>query len=186
MPAARAQRGVVLFIALIVLVAMTLAGVAIMRSVDTGNLIAGNVAFKQGTLQGGDFGANKAVEWLEANAFTGKLDNDSPDDGYFSQGNEPDNWSDDANWADAKTAGTDKVGNTVQYKIHRLCLNSGASQNNNCAKIQPTSSEAGNTTGYGTSKPPEPTPMVLYRVTARVIGPRDTTSIIQFNIALQQ
>ena len=39
----RTQSGVVLFIALIVLVAMTLAGIAIMRSVDTGNQIAGNV-----------------------------------------------------------------------------------------------------------------------------------------------
>ena len=38
------QSGVVLFIALIVLVAMTLAGIAIMRSVDTGVAISGNVA----------------------------------------------------------------------------------------------------------------------------------------------
>jgi Tfp pilus assembly protein PilX len=43
-------RGAVLFIALIVLVAMTLAGIAIMRSVDTATLIAGNLAFKQGTV----------------------------------------------------------------------------------------------------------------------------------------
>ena len=42
------QSGVVLFIALIVLVAMSLAGVALVRSVDTNLLIAGNLAFKQG------------------------------------------------------------------------------------------------------------------------------------------
>ena len=50
----RRQRGVVLFISLIVLVAMTLAGVALVRSVDTTNLIAGNLAFKQGATLSGD------------------------------------------------------------------------------------------------------------------------------------
>ena len=43
----RAQQGVILFIALIVLVAMSLAGIALMRSVDTNVLIAGNLAFRQ-------------------------------------------------------------------------------------------------------------------------------------------
>jgi Tfp pilus assembly protein PilX len=50
----------VLFIALIVLVAMTLAGIAIMRSVDTATLIAGNLAFKQGTVQSSDNGVEQA------------------------------------------------------------------------------------------------------------------------------
>ena len=184
--ARRAQRGVVLFIALIVLVAMTLAGIAIMRSVDTGNLIAGNVAFKQGTLQGGDLGANTAIKWLEANAFTGKLDNDSPDDAYLSRGNEPD-WSDDAAWADAKSAGTDNAGNTVQYKINRLCMDPGPAQNNNCAKVQKTGAEAGTSAGYNINPPPSNGQVqVLYRITTRVIGPRDANSIIQFNVALPQ
>ena len=44
------QRGVVLFIALIVMVAMSLAAIALFRSVDTANLVAGNQAFKQGAL----------------------------------------------------------------------------------------------------------------------------------------
>jgi type IV pilus assembly protein PilX len=189
MPAARAQRGVVLFIALIVLVAMTLAGIAIMRSVDTGNLIAGNVAFKQGTLQGGDLGANSAIKWLEANAFTGKLDNDSPDDAYNAQGDEP-NWSDDAAWADAKTAGTDKAGNTVQYKINRLCKDDGPPQNNNCAKVQKKGTEAGTSAGtiasYAGPPPDDGQVQVLYRITTRVVGPREATSIIQFNVVLPQ
>ena len=44
------QRGVVLFIALIALVAMSLAAVALVRSVDTATIIAGNLAFKQSEL----------------------------------------------------------------------------------------------------------------------------------------
>lgn len=50
----RAQQGVVLFVALIILVAMTLAGIALMRSVDTNVLIAGNLAFRQGATMAGD------------------------------------------------------------------------------------------------------------------------------------
>src|SRR3546814_10518494 len=58
------QQGVVLFIALIVLVAMTIAGIALVRSVDTSNLIAGNLAFKQGATLSAEGGAEKAIEWL--------------------------------------------------------------------------------------------------------------------------
>lgn len=183
--APRGQRGVVLFIALIVLVAMTMAGIAIMRSVDTGNLISGNVAFKQGTLQAGDYGVNAAIKYLEFNAFTGQLDNDKPSEAYYSVAAEPPDWNADAVWANAKTVGTDAAGNTVIYRIDRLCESPGAPGGVNCAKIQKTGGEAGNSQGIG-SAAFKAQPMVLFRVSARVTGPRDTTSIIQFNIALQQ
>jgi type IV pilus assembly protein PilX len=178
------QRGVVLFIALIVLVAMTMAGIAIMRSVDTGNLISGNVAFKQGTLQAGDNGANTAITYLEANAFTGKLDNDDPAEAFYSVATEPADWGSQAVWDNAKLVGTDANGNRVEYLIHRLCEDPGAPSGVNCAKSQKTGGEAGNSQGsWGSSFQAQP--MVLYRVTTRVTGPRDTTSIIQFNVALQ-
>ena len=45
--APRAQRGVVLFIALIAMVVMSLAGVALIRSVDTTGSVAGNLAFRE-------------------------------------------------------------------------------------------------------------------------------------------
>ena len=45
-PPRSAQKGVVLFISLIVLVAMTLAGIAMFRQVGTGVVIAGNLAFR--------------------------------------------------------------------------------------------------------------------------------------------
>src|SRR5262245_19064218 len=111
----RRQHGVVLFIALIVLVAMTMAGIAIMRSVDTGNLISGNVAFKQNTLQAGDYSVNAAVKYLEANTFTGQLNNDKPAEAYFAIAAEPIDWTTNALRADAKTTGTDAAGNKVVY-----------------------------------------------------------------------
>jgi len=58
------QRGVVLILTLIVLVAMTLAAIALVRSVDTGNVVAGNMAFKQGATQAGDAGTEAAICYL--------------------------------------------------------------------------------------------------------------------------
>ena len=52
------QRGVVLFLTLVALLAMSLAAVALIRSVDTSTLIAGNLAFKQSAMSS----ANGAVE----------------------------------------------------------------------------------------------------------------------------
>jgi flagellin-like protein len=53
-PYAFRERGVVLIIALIVLVAMTLVAIGTLRSVDTSNVVAGNLGFKQATLNGTD------------------------------------------------------------------------------------------------------------------------------------
>ncbi|MDD2894255.1 MAG: hypothetical protein PHF20_10045 [Halothiobacillaceae bacterium] len=58
------QRGTVLFFALVALVAMSLAAVALIRSVDTSTIIAGNLAFKQSATTTGDSGLNAAVNWL--------------------------------------------------------------------------------------------------------------------------
>jgi hypothetical protein len=54
------QRGSALFIALISLVTMTLAGIALVRSVDTINLISGNFSFRQAALHASDLGVEAA------------------------------------------------------------------------------------------------------------------------------
>lgn len=58
------QCGVVLFFALISLLAIMLAAVALIRSVDTSTMIAGNLAFKQAATTSGDAGTEAAVAWL--------------------------------------------------------------------------------------------------------------------------
>lgn len=60
MTARRSQHGVVLLIALIILVAMTLAGIGMMRSVDMGSVIAGNLAFRKSALNASDTGTSAA------------------------------------------------------------------------------------------------------------------------------
>lgn len=64
--AALKQRGVVLFFALIALLAMSLAAVALIRSVDTGTMIAGNLAFKQSATIYGDSGIETAITAVAA------------------------------------------------------------------------------------------------------------------------
>lgn len=59
------QRGVVLFFTLIALLAMSLAAVALIRSVDTGTMIAGNLAFKQSATSSGNAGTEASIAWLE-------------------------------------------------------------------------------------------------------------------------
>lgn len=65
------QRGVVLILTLIVLVAMTLAAIALVRSVDTGNVVAGNMAFKQGATQTGDAGTEASIAFLRTGGVGG-------------------------------------------------------------------------------------------------------------------
>jgi len=137
-------RGAVLFIALIVLVAMTLAGIAIMRSVDTATLIAGNLAFKQGTVQSSDNGVEFAYQWLLANRPTLSVNN--LPQGYNSGYANP-IWTNSATWASSVMVGTDAAGNTISYQIHRMCncadttyngVCAATGQSNQCAMDNPT------------------------------------------------
>ena len=55
------QGGVVLVVALIILVALMLGGIALVRSVGTTNIIAGNLAFQQAATQSGEAGTEAAI-----------------------------------------------------------------------------------------------------------------------------
>ena len=60
----RRERGVVLFIALLVMVALSLAGIALLRSADTATTVAGNLAFKQAAAAAVDRSIEQAVQAL--------------------------------------------------------------------------------------------------------------------------
>ena len=47
---ARRQQGIALFVALISMVVLSLAGIALVRSVDTTNSVAANIAFRQASV----------------------------------------------------------------------------------------------------------------------------------------
>jgi hypothetical protein len=63
-----AQRGVVLMVSLIILVALTLGGLALVRSVGTTNIIAGNLAFQQSATHASQGGIEDGINnFLEVN-----------------------------------------------------------------------------------------------------------------------
>lgn len=187
-----AQQGVVLFISLIMLVAMTLAAIGMIRSVDTGNLVSGNMAFKQSSVLAGDRGIQEGFAWLNSNI--ANLSNSNLAVGYFSsiQGGDP-NWFAEDIWQNAVTvAGADAAGNTVQYVIHRLCTQPDTAYNginagvaNQCATsltTTPASNAAVGTSVKLGASVYQTNPMVYYRITSRVLGPRNTVSVVQATV----
>jgi hypothetical protein len=76
-------RGVSMIFALMTLVALSLAAVGLIRSVDSGALILGNMAFKQDTQLAADDASRSAIGWLAANIADAVLNGDSPANGYY-------------------------------------------------------------------------------------------------------
>ena len=195
--APKRERGTVLIIALIVLVAMTLAGIATMRSVDTATLMAGNIAFKQSAVNAADQGLQSGFAWLSANLGGANLNSDnnnsSPSStGYFASAalDEP-KWSDPTVWDNAAQlngGAADAAGNRVWYRIERMCPLKDCAANAVCGGVANT---CGSTPDPGLlskegqdhfrqtagifTKPPA----THYRVTAKAEGPRGSVSIVQ-------
>ena len=77
------QQGMVLLVALIVLVAITVAGIALIRSVDTTTLVAGNLAFQQAAIHASDTGVERAIAVLKQRSTDDTLNIDDETNGYF-------------------------------------------------------------------------------------------------------
>ncbi|MGE0356820.1 MAG: hypothetical protein AB7P08_07890 [Burkholderiales bacterium] len=192
-PARRAQEGLVLFIALIVLVAMTLAGVSLMRAVDTGLVVAGNMAFKQSAIMVADRGTQEAVQWLQNNSAGPTLQTTNAGVGYFSSRPvvEP-NWFEAASWGESVAVNggaPDAAGNVVRFVIHRMCTQPDTAYNasnagvaNECALYYAASAAAAGGSMAVGSPQFIGSPQLYYRVTTRVEGPRDTVSVIQTSV----
>ena len=198
------QRGVVLMITLIVLVVMTLAGIALIRSVDTSNIIAGNLAFQQAATYSGSVAVENAISWLEScNAGTGgcaagTLNTDSggpAGNGYAADGNNPNQspaagqtW--DAYWRATLatrppvTLVTDVAGNTSSYIIDRLCTYAGSPTGGaSCASSPLITTATGNSEEANEIQLNAPS-LVYYRITVRTTGPKNALSYIQVITAL--
>jgi type IV pilus assembly protein PilX len=201
------QRGVVLFIALIALLVMSLAAVALIRSVDTNTMIAGNLALRQSALTSSDRGAEKAMDWLETAALANlaTLDGDNTAEGYYAtyfptSDADGDGKTDDGddrlfakNLVDEHgvlDTNDDGQGNKIEYIIQRMCLNPAPPANiadesepgyNKCMLGEP---EIG-TSSMGVKEAPEAGAIVatsqspVYRVTVKVTGPKNTVSYTQ-------
>jgi len=188
------QRGIVLFVALIVVVVMALAGLAMMRQTGSGISIAGNVAMRQNATSAGDFGTETGRQWLiDKSLLTPTdLEADDPTMGYYATwGTNLDGdptkiatWTPGANAVEAITAALEPTNNRVLYVIHRLCQAVGPPDaiGQNCADYQ--SNQGGSQGGGGANYPGGQLTAArpLYRISARVEGDRSTLSFIQIII----
>lgn len=191
------QEGLALLVAMIMLIAMSLAGIAMVRSVDTSFLIAGNLAFRQGATTSGDAGIEAARTWLLATNGTALAD-DQSSQGYYATSQDAldltgnvtkGNVDDDVAWEGAgaslpKCLATDAAGNTVCYIIHRLCNASGSLDAATCSTQQTT--KGGSSIGairpmstYQERSWSDVSTMAYYRVTVRIAGPRENISYVQ-------
>ncbi len=141
------QRGISLIVVLIALVIIGFAAVAMLRSSDTGTLVAGNLAFKKTALAATDAGGEVAMNWLLANVTGNTLWNDVTASGYYANTADgcdltgtrtPADATDDVNWtgtdpgsncnmdgfAPTAPAGV-PAGYTVRFVINRVCNASG-------------------------------------------------------------
>ena len=191
-PATR-QRGAVLLVALIVLVIMTLAGIALMRSVSTSGVIAGNLAFQQAATHSADAGVETAVTFLEGNTATALQTSVLSGSGvrYVAYRQDPaagqtwdDFWTNSIPAAAKNTLAADAAGNTVSYVIHRLCNGEGVPITVVACSTSPIDTgSSGNSKGGGVTALLAP-PQIYYRITTRVSGPRNTLSYVQVVVAL--
>lgn len=194
------QRGMILFFTLVALLVMSLAAVALIRSVDTNTLIAGNIAFKQGATASADAGVEAAMSWLATtetansalNVLTDPIhafNSDAPAAGYYSSLNPALSLTDGTGiqWsnADSVLVGTDANGNETRYVIQRMCrVANTVVQNANCLFSSAVEDKNGQAiplpqdvcVGSGCPSAGQ-SPQI--RITSRTLGPKATVSYVQ-------
>jgi Tfp pilus assembly protein PilX len=196
------QRGVALFFALVCLVAIMLAAVVLVRSVDTSTLISGNLAFQRAATSSADAGTEAAITWLTtietANATKNVLTDpthpfnvDNGALGYYSRLDPAKSLTASSGtrfaWdnTDSVALATDSSGNTTRYIIQRMCRTGGvAIKDANClfsGAILDTNNQAiplpqEICKGVGCPVAGQ-TPQI--RITSKTIGPKNTVSYVQ-------
>ena len=188
----RRERGVVLFIALLVMVALSLAAIALIRSADTATIVAGNLAFKQSAAAAVDRSIEQAVQALfdpaSANPVISDKTVNSLAQNYFASvrlksGSIPEIPDELQSKSAYQSAGlsstlstTDAAGNTTYYVIERMCANSGAAVGANCNLSAAAMGADAGTQHYEAL---QVAGGAYYRVTVRVEGPRNTVQYAQ-------
>lgn len=208
------QQGVVLVVALIALVAVSLAGIAMMRTVDTSNVVSGNIAFNEAAIQMADIGAEQAYTEIMGNLSS------NPNACMFVPGNCPTNAAGNSyfypnvsaldaasrlptptgglNWSDPMPQtlpGDATASYSVHYVIERMCgkqVTGVATDETANLQVAPTFAKCKVVPIYDTPTPPSTVSLPLvgqgklfYRVTVEVTGPRNTRGVSQYFFGVQ-
>lgn len=180
------QHGVVLFVALIAMVILSLGGVALVRSMDAGTSVAGNLAFRQASVVAANHAVEDAVYKLYK-APPASLINPTADDipkNYYAELQ----LGEKADGTPAALAGTYPPAGyamsvwtdpaslvEVRHVIERVCNAAGTPSIASCDLLPPKKSPAGTDNEYkGIPIPAIP----HYRVTVRVDLPNTNSTTI--------
>jgi type IV pilus assembly protein PilX len=182
------QRGVVLIFSLIVLLILAIGAVALLRSVNSSLLSAGNLAFHRDLVNQGEQAVSTVLTEFKTNGppLLGATTADLPAANYVSTAL-PTNaqgmplvllgnnlvFNTVASSANDIPGATPDV--TIRYVIDRLCTTTGTASSPNC--VQSTGLPTGGTPNHNTAiVAPSAT---VYRVSVRVDGPRGTQAFLQ-------
>lgn len=188
----RAERGVVLLLCLIVLVVLLAGGVAVVRSMNTSLSSAGNLAFKRDLINQGEQAAANVLQLFDSGVLSvGDADQANVKAQNYSAERLPTNergiplvllGNDDTFNTVGSTANDiqdssrkDQV--KVRYVIDRLCNAVGVPSKTNCVYAPAVTDVRGGSV-QESGRPPPPKALV-YRLSIRVDGPRDTQVFLQ-------
>jgi hypothetical protein len=203
------QRGVSMLFALLALGALVLASIALLRSVDSGALVIGNIGFKQETTAYGDRAAEQAITFLSGQVGGTGLDTNVTAEGYYATAYtnlDPANaapttttravvdWDGDgcAGYSSGSFTGgclTPKAsvsgdGKATQYIITRFCASALAATDasNVCSNpltATTTGSPVKGSVDYTTARFTAAVSSPYFRIVVRTTGPRNTASFTE-------
>lgn len=185
------ERGVVLLLCLIVLVVLLAGGVAVVRSMNTSLSSAGNLAFKRDLVNQGEQAADAVLKLFATGALSTsgadlvsvKAQNYSATRLDTNERGIPRALLSNTEFDTVGTSSNDiqdtsrKDQIKVRYVIDRLCNATGAPSKSNCVYAPATTDVRGGSV-QESSRPPPPKALV-YRLSIRVDGPRDTQVFLQ-------
>lgn len=170
-----------MWVALVVLIVMSMAGLAMLRQTGGGISIAGNIAFKENATSTADAGTEAARQWW-ITQLPGTLEVDAAAQGYYATwGNTVDPATLFNTLNSVPVALDAGVGNNSAYIIQRLCTNIGPVQvaGQTCSDLEDDTGRSRGGLSYNLGPPQAPLLKAYFRVTTRVQGPRNTISYTQ-------
>jgi hypothetical protein len=186
------QRGIALFFTIVVMVALMLAGIALIRTMDTATVVSGNLVLEQAAVSAVGRSVEYSVHALFDTTLISNRTIDNPAQNYYaSVARNPDGsipeipkaLQEPFTAAAFATAGlkdnlinVDEAGNKSYLVIERMCLASGPPVGSNCNLSSAAFGADPGTQHYtGLIRPGD----AFYRVTIRTEGPRNTVSYAQ-------
>jgi len=170
-PSRRGQRGVTMIVVLVLLCVMLLGGIALARMTEVGTLASGNAAFREASLQASEVGINTAYAQVRALAD----ENVNTGNWYFATTLAQDgNGIPNAAWEAAPEVVVGAY--SVRYIVDRICTGAlpVAEPLRQCLVKQVPQLES-----RTDRERPDPPTARQFRVTVRVIGPKDTQAWVQ-------